>query len=33
MRNRISTLGQGKWRVIVLDQRGVYWMMEYQNPC
>ena len=32
MRNRISTLGQGKWRVIVLDQRGTYWMMGYQNP-
>ena len=32
MRNRISTLGQGKWRIIVLDQRGSYWMMGYQNP-
>lgn len=32
MRNRISTLGQGKWRVIVLDQRGTYWMMGFQNP-
>lgn len=31
-RNRISTLGQGKWRIIILDQRGVYWLMGYQNP-
>ena len=31
-RNRISTLGQGAWRVIVLDQRGTYWLMGYQNP-
>jgi hypothetical protein len=32
MRNRVSTLGQGKWRIIVLDQRGTYWLMGYQNP-
>lgn len=31
-RNRISTLSQGVWRVIVLDQRGNYWLMGYQNP-
>ncbi len=31
-RNRISTLSQGAWRIIVLDQRGNYWLMGYQNP-
>ncbi len=31
-RNRVSTLSQGVWRIIVLDQRGNYWLMGYQNP-
>jgi hypothetical protein len=25
-------LGQGKWRVIIKDQRGVYHLMGKQNP-
>lgn len=32
MRNQIKLLGQGKWRIIILDQRGKYWLMGYQNP-
>ena len=32
LRNKILLLGQGKWRVIVKDQRGKYWLMGYQNP-
>jgi hypothetical protein len=32
LRNKILLLGQGKWRVIVKDQRGKYHLMGYQNP-
>jgi hypothetical protein len=32
LRNQILLLGQGKWRVIVKDQRGVYHLMGKQNP-
>lgn len=32
LRNQIKILGQGKWRVIVLDQRGNYWLVGAQNP-
>ena len=32
LRNKILLLGQGKWRIIVKDQRGKYWLMGYQNP-
>ena len=32
LRNKILLLGQGKWRVIVKDQRGIYHLMGYQNP-
>lgn len=32
LRNQILVLGQGKWRVIIKDQRGVYHLMGKQNP-
>jgi hypothetical protein len=32
LRNQILLLGQGKWRIIILDQRGLYWLMGKQNP-
>jgi hypothetical protein len=32
IRNQVLILGQGKWRVLILDQRGTYWLMGYQNP-
>lgn len=32
LRNRLMVLGQGKWRVIIKDQRGVYHLMGKQNP-
>lgn len=32
MRNQILLLGQGKWRIMIKDQRGKYWLMGYQNP-
>lgn len=32
LRNQIKILGQGKWRIIVKDQRGKYWLMGKQNP-
>jgi len=32
LRNKILILGQGKWRIIVKDQRGIYHLMGYQNP-
>ena len=32
LRNKILLLGQGKWRIIVKDQRGKYHLMGYQNP-
>ena len=32
LRNQILLLGQGKWRVIIKDQRGVYHLMGKQNP-
>ena len=32
LRNQILLLGQGKWRIIVKDQRGLYWLMGKQNP-
>lgn len=28
----INTLGRGKWRVLILDQNGNYWLMGKQNP-
>ena len=31
-RDQIKILGQGVWRVIILDQRGTYWLMGKQNP-
>lgn len=27
----INTLGQGTWRIMVLDQNGVYWLIGAQN--
>jgi hypothetical protein len=32
LRNQILLLGQGKWRIIIKDQRGVYHLMGKQNP-
>ena len=32
LRNKILILGQGKWRIIVKDQRGNYFLMGKQNP-
>ena len=32
LRNQIKILGQGKWRVLIKDQRGKYWLMGAQNP-
>lgn len=32
LRNQILLLGQGKWRILVKDQRGLYWLMGKQNP-
>lgn len=32
LRNKILLLGQGKWRIIIKDQRGNYWLMGKQNP-
>jgi hypothetical protein len=32
LRNKILILGQGKFRVIIKDQRGTYWLMGKQNP-
>jgi len=32
LRNKLMILGQGKWRIIIHDQRGKYWLMGYQNP-
>lgn len=32
LRNKILLLGQGKWRIIIKDQRGLYWLMGKQNP-
>ena len=32
LRNKLMILGQGKWRIIIKDQRGKYWLMGYQNP-
>lgn len=32
LRNQLQILGQGKWRIIIKDQRGSYWLMGYQNP-
>ena len=31
-RDQIKILGQGVWRVLILDQRGTYWLMGKQNP-
>lgn len=31
LRNTIKTLVQGKWRVIIEDQLGQYWLMGYRN--
>lgn len=32
LRNQILLLGQGKWRILIKDQRGLYWLMGKQNP-
>jgi hypothetical protein len=32
VRNKVLILGQGKWRILILDQRGTYWLMGFQNP-
>lgn len=32
LRNQILILGQGKFRVLILDQRGKYFLMGFQNP-
>lgn len=32
LRNTIKILGIGKWRVLIKDQRGKYWLMGAQNP-
>ena len=32
VRNQIKVLGQGKFRCIILDQNGRYWLMGAQNP-
>jgi hypothetical protein len=32
LRNKLLILGQGKWRVIIKDQRGKFWLMGKQNP-
>lgn len=32
LRNKLLILGQGKWRVMIKDQRGKYWLMGKQNP-
>jgi len=32
LRNKILLLGQGKWRILIKDQRGNYWLMGKQNP-
>lgn len=29
---QINILGKGRWRIIVLDQNGYYWLMGRQNP-
>lgn len=31
LRQNILILGQGIWRIIILDQRGTYWIMGKQN--
>lgn len=31
-REQIKVLGQGVWRILILDQRGQYWLMGKQNP-
>ena len=30
--NQITLLGQGRWRIIALDQNGSYWLLGKQNP-
>jgi hypothetical protein len=32
LRNKIKVLGQGKWRIIIKDQRGNYFLMGRTNP-
>lgn len=32
LRNQLLILGQGKWRILIKDQRGHYWLMGKQNP-
>ena len=32
LRNKILVLGQGKWRILIKDQRGIYRLMGVQNP-
>lgn len=30
--NEVKILGQGRWRVIILDNNGNYWFMGFQGP-
>src|ERR1035437_10293961 len=30
--NQIKVLGQGAWRIIILDKQGNYWLMGYSGP-
>lgn len=30
--NIVKLLAQGKWRVVILDNRGTYWLAGIQNP-
>jgi len=32
MKNTLNSLGQGRWRVIVLTQDGNYYLLGYNNP-
>lgn len=29
---QINILGKGRWRIVILDQNGNYWLMGKQNP-
>ena len=33
VRNQVKILGQGIWRILVLDQNGRYWLMGAVNGC
>lgn len=30
--NQIKVLGQGAWRILILDKQGNYWLMGYSGP-